>query len=161
MRILLSKNSLVSPLIGRFLLIIMGLVLMIQSFLHLASRPIQYDILLFLDLAILFAGIWVFVMAIFILSNRSKYVPRVEISELSILIHNHTFGKTHTVDLQKLSKVIFGSYELTFVEKEGNYYTHRLNTRKTSEAMKIKEELRKEAIKLNIEIDDELSAIYR
>lgn len=161
MRVLLSKNSLVSPLIGRFLLIIVGIVLMVQSFLHLASRPIQYDILFYLDLVILLAGIWIFIMAIFILGSRSKYVPRVEIGESSILIHNHTFGKTYTVDLNTLSKIIFGSYEFTFVEKQGHFFTHRINTRKTSEALKIKEELRKVANKLNIEIDDELSAIYR
>jgi len=159
MKILLSQNSVFGPTINRIIVVIISIVLFVQAFMHLASRPIQYDLLFFLDLFVLFAGIWYFVLGIFFLSSLSKYAPRVEIEDTSVLIHNYPFGKTHLIDLNNISKIKFGSFEITFVEYQGNYNTYRFNTRRASEALKIKEELRKKASLLKIDIEDEISAI--
>jgi len=161
MRIRLSQNSILGPAAHRFVIVLISLLLLVQSFLHLASRPIQYDVLFFLDLAILLGGIWFLLLGLFILSNRSKYVPRVEIGDTTVLIHNHIFGKTYNIDLTNISKIMFGSFELTFVGYDGNYHTYRINTRKSSESQKIKEELRKIATPLSIMIDDEIAAMIR
>jgi len=161
MKIRLSQNSILGPTVHRFVIVLISLLLLAQSLLHIASRPIQYDVLFFLDLAILLGGIWFLLMGLFILSSRSKYVPHVEIEDTTVLIHNHIFGKTHNIDLNNISKIMFGSFELTFVRYDGNYLTYRINTRKSSESQKIKEELRRIAAPQSIIIEDEIAAMIR
>ena len=161
MKILLSQNSVFGPTINRIIVILIGIVFFVQAFIHLASRPLQYDLVFFLDLFVLLAGIWYFVHGIIILSSISKFAPRVEIEDTSILIHNYPFGKTHLIDLNNVAKIKFGSFEITVVEYKGNYHTYRFNTRKASESLRIKEELRKKAPLLKIDIEDEISAMVR
>ena len=100
-------------------------------------------------------------LGIFFLSSLSKFAPRVEVEDTSVLIHNYPFGKSHHIDLNNIAKIKFGSFELTFIEYTGDFNTYRLNTRKIGQSLKIKEELRKKAALLNIEIDDEISAMSR
>ena len=161
MKIRLSQNSILGPTVHRFVMVLISLLLLAQSLLHIASRPIQYDVLFFLDLAILLGGIWFLLLGLFCLSSGSKYVLRVEIDDTTVLIHNHTFGRTYNIDLNNIAKIIFGSFELTFVGYDGNYQTYRINTRKSSESQKIKEELRRIAAPLSIMIDDEIAAMIR
>jgi hypothetical protein len=110
---------------------------------------------------VLLAGVWYFVLGVILLSSISKYAPRVEIEDTTVLIHNYPFGKTNRIDLNDVSKIIFGSFEITFAEYKGNYNTYRFNTRKSSESLKIKEELRKKASILKIDIEDEISKMVR
>jgi hypothetical protein len=159
MKILLSQNSVFGATINRIILIAISIILFVQAFIHIASRPIQYDLIFFLDLFVLLAGIWYFVLGVILLSSISKFAPRVEIEDTSLLIHNYPFGKTHIIDLNNVAKIKFGSFEITIVEYQGNYNTYRFNTRKVAQSLKIKEELRKKASLLNIEIDDEISAM--
>jgi hypothetical protein len=127
----------------------------------MASRPIQYDLIFFLDLFVLLAGIWYIILGVILLSSISKFAPRVEVEDTSVLIHNYPFGKTHHIDLNNVAKIKFGSFEITFVEYQGNYNTFRFNTRRASESLRIKEELRKKAPLLKIEIEDEISTMVQ
>jgi hypothetical protein len=161
MKILLSQNNVFGPTINRIIVVIFSIILFVQALIHLASRPIQYDMIFFLDLFVLLAGVWYFVLGVILLSSISKFAPRVEIEDTSVLIHNYPFGKTHIIDLDNVSKIKFGSFEITFVEYQGNYNTYRFNTRRASESLRIKEELRKKAPLLKIEIEDEISAMTK
>jgi len=161
MKILLSQNNILNPALHRFLVVIVSVLLIVQAFLHIASRPIQWDFVFFLDLFILLIGIYYLILGMFILSSLSNYSPRVEVEDTTVLIRNYPFQKSHVIDLTNISKIRFGSFELTFIEMNGNYETYRLNTRKKGQSLKIKEELRKKASLLNIEIDDEISAMVR
>jgi hypothetical protein len=161
MKILLSQSNVFGPTINRIIVILIGIALFAQAFIHLASRPIQYDLVFFLDLFVLLAGIWYFVLGVILLSSISKFAPRVEIEDTSVLIHNYPFGKTYLIDLNNVSKIKFGSFEITIVEYQGNYNTYRFNTRRASESLRIKEELRKKASLLKIDIEDEISTMVR
>lgn len=159
MKILLSRNSVLNPTANRIVIIIISILFIAQAIIHMAIRPIQYDVIFFLDLIILLSGIWAFILGLFILSKNSRFVPRVEINESSVLIKNRPYGKSVVIDLKKISKIRFGSFEFTFFEKQGNYHTYQINTNKASESLKVKEELRKQAIKLGIAVDDEISSM--
>jgi len=161
MKILLSRNSVLNPTANRIVIIIISILFIAQAIIHMAIRPIQYDIIFFLDLVILLSGIWALVLGLFILSKNSNFVPRVEINESSVLILNRPFGKPIKIDLENISKIRFGSFEFTFYEKKGNFDTYQINTNRASESLKIKEQLRKEAVNLGITVDDEISTMIR
>jgi len=161
MKIILSRNAVFGATTSRVVMVVISILLIAQSSYHLVYRSLKYDLFFFLDLIVLFGGGWFLIVGLFILSKRSKYVPRVEISDESVLIHNQPFGKSDIIDLKNISKIRFGSFEFTFYDKQGSFNTYRINTRKASESLKIKEELRKVAAILEIEVDDEISAMVK
>jgi hypothetical protein len=110
---------------------------------------------------VLLGGIWFFVLGLFIMSSGSKYAPRVEIEDTFVLIHNHIFRNSQLINLKEITKIKFGSYEITFIDKKGDYNTYRINTRKSAESRRIKEELRKKAAYFKIEIQDEIAEMMR
>lgn len=159
MKIFLSQNSILNPALHRFVVVVVSVLLIVQAFLHLASSPMQMDLVFFLNLFVLLIGFYYLILGVFLLSSLSNYAPRVEIEDTSVLIRNHPFQKSHIIDLNDISKIKFGSFEVTFIEKQGSFNTYRFNTRKVAQSLKIKEELRKKASLLNIEVDDEISAM--
>ena len=75
------------------------------------------------------------------------------------MILNQPFGKPVRIDLDNISKIRYGSFEFTFYEKNGDFNAYSINTNRASESLKIKEELRKVAVKTGIKLDDEISAM--